>query len=98
MGSTAAEGSGQGLDQRYASQAIADEDDQEADNFAICKLRSCVRLVKTGAVDYLQKPFDIGALVELLRRVTSERHFLAAARYAFSRRNQRTAHRRPGRN
>ena len=41
MGSTAAEGSGQGLDQRYASQAIADEDDQEADNFAICKLRSC---------------------------------------------------------
>jgi two-component system, NtrC family, response regulator HydG len=29
--------------------------------------------VKTGAVDYLQKPYDISALVGLLRRVTSER-------------------------
>ena len=32
-----------------------------------------VRLVKTGAVDYLQKPYDISALVALLRRVTNER-------------------------
>jgi DNA-binding NtrC family response regulator len=32
-----------------------------------------VRLLKNGAVDYLQKPYDISALVAALRRITSER-------------------------
>ena len=32
-----------------------------------------VRLLKNGAVDYLQKPYDISALVAVLRRITSER-------------------------
>ena len=40
---------------------------------ASANVDQAVRLVKTGAVDYLQKPYDIGALVALLRRVTSER-------------------------
>ena len=40
---------------------------------ASANVDQAVRLVKTGAVDYLQKPCDIGALVALLRRVTSER-------------------------
>jgi DNA-binding NtrC family response regulator len=40
---------------------------------ASANVDQAVRLVKTGAVDYLQKPYDISALVGLLRRVTSER-------------------------
>jgi DNA-binding NtrC family response regulator len=32
-----------------------------------------VRLVKNGAADFLQKPYDIAALVAALRRITSER-------------------------
>src|SRR5215471_9429290 len=40
---------------------------------ASANVDQAVRLVKTGAVDYLQKPYDISALVELLRRVTNER-------------------------
>lgn len=34
-------------------------------------VEQAVRLVKLGAVDYLAKPYDLGALVDLLRRVTS---------------------------
>ncbi|MCE1237821.1 MAG: sigma-54 dependent transcriptional regulator [Hyphomicrobiales bacterium] len=33
-------------------------------------VEQAVRLVKLGAVDYLTKPYDLGALVELLMRVT----------------------------
>jgi DNA-binding NtrC family response regulator len=40
---------------------------------ASANIDQAVRLVKTGAVDYLQKPYDIPALVALLRRVTNER-------------------------
>ena len=35
-------------------------------------VEQAVRLVKLGAVDYLAKPYDLGALVDLLRRVTGE--------------------------
>lgn len=34
------------------------------------EVEQAVRLVKLGAVDYLTKPYDLGALVELLIRVT----------------------------
>src|SRR5262249_27822836 len=44
---------------------------------ASASVDQAVRLVKTGAVDYLQKPYDIAALVGLLRRVTNERASLA---------------------
>src|ERR1700741_5484702 len=40
---------------------------------ASANVDQAVRLVKTGAVDYLQKPYDISALVGLFRRGTSER-------------------------
>jgi len=40
---------------------------------ASANVDQAVQLVKTGAVDYLQKPYDVSALVGLLRRVTSER-------------------------
>src|SRR5215831_19816580 len=40
---------------------------------ASANVDQAVRLMKTGAVDYFQKPYDIGALVALLRGVTSER-------------------------
>jgi DNA-binding NtrC family response regulator len=33
-------------------------------------VEQAVRLVKLGAIDYLTKPFDLGALVDVLRRVT----------------------------
>ncbi|WP_333823665.1 sigma-54-dependent transcriptional regulator [Pinisolibacter sp.] len=33
-------------------------------------VEQAVRLVKVGAIDYLTKPYDLGALVDLLRRVT----------------------------
>jgi DNA-binding NtrC family response regulator len=33
-------------------------------------IEQAVRLVKVGAIDYLTKPYDLGALVDLLRRVT----------------------------
>jgi DNA-binding NtrC family response regulator len=33
-------------------------------------IEQAVRLVKFGAIDYLTKPYDLGALVDLLRRVT----------------------------
>jgi DNA-binding NtrC family response regulator len=45
---------------------------------ASANVDQAVRLVKTGAVDYLQKPYDISALVELLRRVTIERASLTS--------------------
>jgi len=34
-------------------------------------IEQAVRLVRLGAIDYLTKPYDLGALVDLLRRVTS---------------------------
>jgi DNA-binding NtrC family response regulator len=40
---------------------------------ASASVDQAVRLVKTGAVDYLQKPYDISALVALLQRITRER-------------------------
>lgn len=40
---------------------------------ASASVDQAVRLVKTGAVDYLQKPYDISALVALLQRITSGR-------------------------
>jgi DNA-binding NtrC family response regulator len=40
---------------------------------ASANVDQAVRLVKTGAVDYLQKPYNIAALITLLRRITSER-------------------------
>lgn len=33
-------------------------------------VEQAVRLVKLGAIDYLAKPYDLGTLVEMLRRVT----------------------------
>jgi len=35
------------------------------------EVEQAVRLVKLGAIDYLTKPYDLGALVERLHRVTS---------------------------
>src|SRR5262245_44293029 len=46
---------------------------------ASASVDQAVRLVKTGAVDYLQKPYDISALVALLQRITSERVRLVGA-------------------
>ncbi len=37
---------------------------------AFADVEQAVRLVKLGAVDYLTKPYDLGALVDLLGRVT----------------------------
>lgn len=37
---------------------------------AFADVEQAVRLVKLGAVDYLTKPYDLGALVDLLTRVT----------------------------
>ena len=39
---------------------------------ASANIDQAVRLLKNGAVDYLQKPYDISALVAALRRITSE--------------------------
>ena len=36
-------------------------------------VEQAVRLVKLGAIDYLTKPYDVGALIDLLRRVTVRR-------------------------
>ena len=37
------------------------------------EVEQAVRLIKLGAIDYLPKPYDLGALVDLLRRVTGPR-------------------------
>ena len=42
-------------------------------------VEQAVRLVKLGAIDYLTKPYDLGALVDLLRRVTARDGGEAAA-------------------